>query len=113
MIRGSTGRYFTVRTALDRTGKPQDTAYVDPSVCILLSLVFLRRPLDILRESIAGTRLASGGWDRRLRVAPDRAGVTSGGGGAHGAPPPRAVCYLGPKTSTATRPALTAHGQPA
>ena len=38
--------------ALSRIWKLDASAYVDPAVCIVLSLVFLKKPFDILRESI-------------------------------------------------------------
>jgi len=39
--------------AVGRIGTNQASAYVDPAVCIVLSLIFLKKPMEILRESIA------------------------------------------------------------
>jgi cation diffusion facilitator family transporter len=44
---------FVVSMALGRIGTTQASAYVDPVVCIVLSLIFLKKPLEILRESMA------------------------------------------------------------
>jgi cation diffusion facilitator family transporter len=44
---------FVVSMALGRIGTTQATAYVDPAVCIVLSLIFLRKPWEILRDSVA------------------------------------------------------------
>jgi cation diffusion facilitator family transporter len=46
---------FVAGMALDRWAitSARVSAYVDPVVCIALSLIFLKKPLDILRESIA------------------------------------------------------------
>jgi cation diffusion facilitator family transporter len=43
---------FVVSIALGRIGTTQASAYVDPAVCIVLSLVFLKKPYDILRDSV-------------------------------------------------------------
>jgi cation diffusion facilitator family transporter len=44
---------FVASIALGRIGKVEASAYVDPVVCIVLSLIFLKKPLDILRESVS------------------------------------------------------------
>jgi predicted Co/Zn/Cd cation transporter (cation efflux family) len=44
---------FVASIALGRIGTEQASAYVDPVVCILLSLVFLKKPYDILHDSVA------------------------------------------------------------
>lgn len=44
---------FVVSMALGRIGTTQATSYVDPAVCIGLSLIFLRKPYEILRDSVA------------------------------------------------------------
>ena len=44
---------FVVGIVLARIGMIEATAYVDPVVCIPLSLLFLKKPYDILRDSIA------------------------------------------------------------
>ncbi len=44
---------FVVSMALGRIGTAQASAYVDPAVCIVLSLIFLRKPDEILRDSVA------------------------------------------------------------
>ena len=44
---------FVASIALGRVGTTQASAYVDPAVCIVLSLILLKKPLDILRESVA------------------------------------------------------------
>jgi divalent metal cation (Fe/Co/Zn/Cd) transporter len=44
---------FVVSMALGRIGTNQANAYVDPVVCIVLSLILLKKPLEILRESMA------------------------------------------------------------
>jgi divalent metal cation (Fe/Co/Zn/Cd) transporter len=38
---------------MGRMGAGQATAYVDPGVCIVLSLILLRKPYDVLKESLA------------------------------------------------------------
>ena len=43
---------FAACIVLDRMGEVEASAYVDPAVCIVLSLLFLKKPYDILRESI-------------------------------------------------------------
>ena len=43
---------FVVSMALGRIGTEQASAYVDPVVCIVLSVIFLKKPYDILRESV-------------------------------------------------------------
>ena len=43
---------FVVSIALGRIGKVDASAYVDPAVCIVLSVIFLKKPFDILRDSI-------------------------------------------------------------
>jgi predicted Co/Zn/Cd cation transporter (cation efflux family) len=47
-VRGLRGEH-----GLGRIGTAQASAYVDPAVCIVLSLIFLKKPLEILRESMA------------------------------------------------------------
>jgi predicted Co/Zn/Cd cation transporter (cation efflux family) len=42
---------FFMTVALSRTPKAEWSAYVDPAVCIVLSVIFLRKPVEILRES--------------------------------------------------------------
>jgi predicted Co/Zn/Cd cation transporter (cation efflux family) len=44
---------FVASIALSRVWKLDASAYVDPAVCIVPSLVFLKKPFDILRESIS------------------------------------------------------------
>lgn len=44
---------FTAAEMMGRIGAAQATGYVDPIVCIVLSLILLRKPYDILRESLA------------------------------------------------------------
>ncbi len=44
---------FVASIALSRIWKLDASAYVDPAVCIVLSLIFLKKPFDILRESIS------------------------------------------------------------
>jgi cation diffusion facilitator family transporter len=44
---------FVIGIVLGRVGRMEATAYIDPATCIVLSLIFLRKPLDILRESVA------------------------------------------------------------
>src|SRR5262245_38648574 len=44
---------FVGGIVLGKIGKVEASAYVDPIVCIVLSTVFLKKPYDILRESIA------------------------------------------------------------
>lgn len=44
---------FVASILLGKIGKMEASAYVDPVVCIVLSLLFLKKPYDILRESIA------------------------------------------------------------
>jgi cation diffusion facilitator family transporter len=43
---------FAVGIVLGRIGKVAASAYIDPAVCIVLSLFFLKKPYDILRESV-------------------------------------------------------------
>ena len=43
---------FAACIVLDRMGDIEASAYIDPAVCIVLSLLFLKKPYDILRESI-------------------------------------------------------------
>ena len=43
---------FAACIVLDRIGEVEASVYVDPAVCIVLSLLFLKKPYDILRESI-------------------------------------------------------------
>lgn len=43
---------FVVGIVLGRIGKVTASAYIDPAVCIVLSLFFLKKPYDILRESV-------------------------------------------------------------
>lgn len=44
---------FLLAVILSRTPTAEYSAYVDPAVCIVLSLIFLRKPVEILRESFA------------------------------------------------------------
>jgi len=44
---------FLLAVILTRTPKADYSAYVDPAVCIVLSLILLRKPAAILRESFA------------------------------------------------------------
>jgi cation diffusion facilitator family transporter len=44
---------FLLAVILARTPKADYSAYVDPAVCIVLSLILLRKPAEILRESFA------------------------------------------------------------
>ena len=41
---------FFMAVALSRSPKAEYSAYVDPIVCIVLSVIFLRKPVEILRE---------------------------------------------------------------
>jgi cation diffusion facilitator family transporter len=43
---------FVASIALGRIGTEQASAYVDPVVCIVLSVIFLRKPYEILRDSV-------------------------------------------------------------
>lgn len=42
---------FVVATVMSRGSKVDYSAYVDPAVCIVLSLIFLKKPAELLRES--------------------------------------------------------------
>ena len=44
---------FVASIVLGRMGKIEAAAYIDPAVCLVLSLFFLKKPYDILRESIS------------------------------------------------------------
>lgn len=44
---------FFMAAALSRSPRAEYSAYVDPAVCLVLSVIFLRKPLGILRESFA------------------------------------------------------------
>jgi cation diffusion facilitator family transporter len=44
---------FVAAEVMGRIGALQATGYVDPIVCIALSLILLRKPYDILKESLA------------------------------------------------------------
>ena len=44
---------FVLAVVLSRTPSAEYSAYVDPAVCIVLSLILLRKPLEILKESFA------------------------------------------------------------
>jgi cation diffusion facilitator family transporter len=44
---------FLGAVALSRTPTAEYSAYVDPAVCIVLSLILLRKPYDILKESFS------------------------------------------------------------
>ena len=44
---------FALSEMLKRVGAEQPSAYVDPIVCIMLSVILLRKPYEILRESLA------------------------------------------------------------
>jgi cation diffusion facilitator family transporter len=44
---------FFLAVVLSRTPSAEYSAYVDPAVCIVLSLILLRKPAEILRESFA------------------------------------------------------------
>jgi cation diffusion facilitator family transporter len=44
---------FVIGIALSRVGTTEATAYIDPATCIVLSVIFLRKPFEILRESVA------------------------------------------------------------
>ena len=43
---------FVASIALGRIGKQEASAYVDPAVCIVLAAIFLKKPYEILRESV-------------------------------------------------------------
>jgi cation diffusion facilitator family transporter len=43
---------FVASIALGRIGTEEASAYVDPAVCIVLSVIFLRKPYEILRDSV-------------------------------------------------------------
>lgn len=42
---------FLLAVVLSRTPKAEYSAYVDPIVCVVLSVILLRKPIEILRES--------------------------------------------------------------
>jgi cation diffusion facilitator family transporter len=44
---------FVASFALGHIGTVQASAYVDPIVCIVLSVIFLKKPYDILRDSVS------------------------------------------------------------
>lgn len=44
---------FVIGIALTRAGMTEATAYIDPATCIVLSVIFLRKPFEILREGVA------------------------------------------------------------
>ena len=44
---------FVVAVALSGTASAEYSAYVDPVVCIVLSLILLRKPAELLKESFA------------------------------------------------------------
>ncbi|MGH7331584.1 MAG: cation diffusion facilitator family transporter [Candidatus Rokuibacteriota bacterium] len=44
---------FGISEIMKRWGSIQASSYVDPSVCIILSVILLRKPYDILKESLA------------------------------------------------------------
>jgi len=44
---------FVASIALGRIGSEEASAYVDPAVCIVLSVIFLRKPYEILRDSVS------------------------------------------------------------
>jgi cation diffusion facilitator family transporter len=44
---------FVATIALGKIGTQEASAYTDPAVCIVLSVIFLRKPYDILRESVS------------------------------------------------------------
>jgi len=44
---------FVLAVVLSRTPTAEYSAYVDPAVCIVLSLILLRKPFEILKESFA------------------------------------------------------------
>jgi ferrous-iron efflux pump FieF len=44
---------FVASIVLGRMGKIEAAAYIDPAVCLVLSLFFLKKPYDILRDSIS------------------------------------------------------------
>jgi len=44
---------FFLAVALSRTPTAEYSAYVDPAVCIVLSLILLRKPVEILKDSFA------------------------------------------------------------
>ena len=44
---------FVVSIALGRIWKLDASAHVDPAVCIVLSLILLKKPFDVLRDSIS------------------------------------------------------------
>jgi cation diffusion facilitator family transporter len=44
---------FAVAEVMRRTGAAPASAYVDPAVCVILSLILLRKPYEILKESLA------------------------------------------------------------
>ena len=44
---------FAIAEVMTRAGAGQASHYVDPAVCIVLSLILLRKPYDILKESLA------------------------------------------------------------
>ena len=43
---------FVASIALGKIGTQEASAYVDPVVCIVLSVIFLKKPYEILRESV-------------------------------------------------------------
>ena len=44
---------FVVAVVLSRTSTAEYSAYVDPVVCIVLALIFMRKPVELLRDSFA------------------------------------------------------------
>jgi predicted Co/Zn/Cd cation transporter (cation efflux family) len=44
---------FTISEIMARWGNVQASSYVDLTVCIILSVILLRKPYDILKESLA------------------------------------------------------------
>jgi len=44
---------FAISEIMARWGSVHASAYVDPIVCIILSIILLRKPYDILKESLA------------------------------------------------------------
>ena len=44
---------FVIGIALTRVGITEATGYIDPATCIVLAVIFLRKPFAILREGVA------------------------------------------------------------
>src|SRR6202171_5060319 len=68
---------FVASIALGHIGTVEASAYVDPVVCIVLSVIFLRKPYEILRESVgdlvdANPYADTVSWSRSSRILRSR-----------------------------------------